>query len=72
MESEIGKIYFVMCPDDSRYYRTVRIHRNPLTGNNQTQLSNPVMGVPPDGMKEIPGLMRNKLMSMNNALPYTY
>ena len=72
MESEIGKIYFVMCPDDSRYYRTVRIHRNPLTGNNQTQLSNPVMGVPPDELQEIPPLMRNKLMSMNNALPHTY
>ena len=72
MESEIGKIYFVKCPDDSRYYRTVRIHRNPFTGNNQTQLSNPVMGIPPDGMQEIPSLMRNKLMSMNNALPHTY
>ena len=72
MDAEVGEIYWVRCPDDSRYFRTVRIHRNPLTGNNQTQLSNPVMGVPPDGMKEIPALMRNKLMSMNNALPHTY
>ena len=72
MESQIGQIYFVKCPDDNRYYRTVRIHRNPMTGHNQSQLSNPVMGVPPDGMKEIPPLMRTKLMSMNNSLPHTY
>ena len=72
MESHIGQIYYVKCPNDSRYYRTVRIQRNPFTGNLQTQMSNPVMGVPPDGMKEIPPLMRTKLQSMNNALPHTY
>ena len=72
MESQIGQIYFVKCPDDNRYYRTVRIHRNPMTGHNQSQLSNPVMGVPPEGMQEIPPLMRTKLQSMNNALPHTY
>ena len=71
MDTQIGKIYFVKCPNDSRYYRTVRIHRNPFTGNNQTQVSNEIMGTPPDGMQEIPPLMRNKLMSMNNVLPYT-
>ena len=43
-----------------------------MTGNTQSQLSNPVMGVPPDGMQEIPPLMRTKLQSMNNALPHTY
>ncbi len=69
MESQI---YFVKCPNDSRYYRTVRIARNAMTGHLQTMLSNEVMGIPPEGMKEIPPLMRTKLMSMNNALPHTY
>tara|TARA_B100001250_G_scaffold256759_1_gene221045 strand:- start:476 stop:607 length:132 start_codon:yes stop_codon:yes gene_type:complete len=43
-----------------------------MTGHLQTMLSNEVMGIPPEGMKEIPPLMRTKLMSMNNALPHTY
>ena len=70
--SQIGKIYYVKCPNDSRYYRTVRIHRNIFTGNHQTQVSNEIYGTPPDGMPEIPPLMRTKLQSMNNMTPYTY
>ena len=71
-DSQIGKIYYSICPDDSRYYRTVRIARNPFTGNNQTQLSNPVYGDPKSlGLEPIPHLMRTKLMSVNNMIPYT-
>ena len=48
------------------------MHRNPMTGNIQSQVSNIVQGVPPEGMEEIPPLMRQRLQSCNNVLPYFY
>ena len=72
MESNIGKIYFVRCGDNPNYYKTVRIVRNLMTGNLQTQMSNPVYGDPESlGLPEMPPLMRTKLQSCNNSLPYT-
>ena len=68
--TQVGNIYYSICPDDSRYFRTIRIARNPFTGNLQTQISNITPGDPPPDMKPIPPLMRNKLMSCSNALPY--
>ena len=72
MESQVNKIYWVKCPDQPDWYRSVRIHKNPFTGHHQTQLSNPAPMPPPPDMPEIPPLMRTKLMRMNNALPHTY
>ena len=72
MESQIGKIYSHQCEDDRNYYRTVRISRNFATGNLQTNVSNPIYGEIPDGLDPLPPLMRTKLLSCNNALPYTY
>ena len=71
-DSQIGKEYFVRCPNDKRYFRTIYIRRNPMTGLLQSHLTPAVMGEPPEGIPEIPPLMRSKLMSMNNALPHTY
>ena len=71
-DNQIGKIYYSICPDNSDWYRTIRIANNPFTGHRQSYVSNPVNGVPPDGMEKIPELMRTRLMSMNNALPHTY
>ena len=68
--SQIGKIYYSICDDNSNYFRTIRIARNPFTGNLQTQVSNITAGSPPPDMEQIPPLMKTKLMSMNNALPY--
>ena len=72
MDSQIGKIYAHQCEDDSNYYRTVRISRNFATGHLQTNVSNPIYGEIPDGLDPLPPLMRNKLLSCNNVLPYTY
>ena len=72
MGSQINKIYYSICPDDPDWYKTIRIYRNPFTGNIQTQVSNKCPGVPPDGLEPIPPLMRNRLQSMNNVLPHTY
>ena len=71
MESQIGKYYFVRCSDNSNYFKTVRVVRNLMTGNLQTQMSNPVYGEPPEGIPEMPPLMRQRLQSCNNSLPYT-
>ena len=68
--SQIGKIYYSICDDNSNYFRTIRIARNPFTGNLQTQVSNVTARSPPPEMEPIPPLMKTKLMSMNNALPY--
>ena len=68
--SQIGKIYYSICPDDKSYFRTIRLHRNFATGNIQSQISNKVYGDPPPTMEPIPPLMRTKLTSVNNMLPY--
>ena len=69
--TQVNKIYYSICPDNNKYFRTIRIHKNVLTGNLQTQVSNPLYGTPPDELEPIPELMRTKLMSANNSLPYT-
>ena len=71
MATQIGKIYYSICEDDPRYFRTIRIQRNALTGNLQTQVSGITPGSPPSDMDEIPPLMKTKLMSCNNVLPYS-
>ena len=68
--SLVGKEFY-MKMDDSRYFRTVYIKRNPFTGNLQSHISNPVYGEVPKGIPELPHNMRTKLTSMNNSLPYT-
>ena len=44
--TQVGNIYYSICPDNDNYYRTIRLHRNPLTGNIESQVSNPVYGDP--------------------------
>ena len=71
--TQVNKVYYSICPDNENYYRTIRLHRNPLTGNIESQVSNVVFGDPEStGLDPIPPLMRSKLQSCNNALPYTY
>ena len=71
MESQIGKLYFVRCGDNPNYFKTIRVVRNLMTGNLQSQMSNPVYGEPPDGIDEMPPLMRQRLQSCSNSLPYS-
>ena len=52
--------------------KTIRISKNPFTGNLQTNISNPVYGEIPPNIPIMNELMRSRLMSMNNALPYTF
>lgn len=58
----IGKIFYNICADNKRYYRTIRIHHNPFTNSLQPQISNPVYGEPPPELEPINPLMLNRLM----------
>ena len=72
MATQIGKEYAVKCPDNNRYYKTILVSRNPFTGNLETKISNPVYGEIPPNIPIMNELMRSRLMSMNNTLPYTF
>ena len=72
MATQIGKEYAVKCPDNNRYYKTILVSRNPFTGNLETKISNHVYGEIPPNIPIMDELMRSRLMSMNNALPYTF
>ena len=62
---EPNKIYFHRCPDDSNYFRTVRIQKNPFTNALSPQISNPVAGEPTPEMDEISIHALRRLMRVN-------
>lgn len=59
--SHVGKTYYALCPDNNKYFRTVFIKRNPFTQSLQPLISNPIYGVPPDGVPQISPLMLQRL-----------
>lgn len=59
--SHVGKTFYILCPDNNNYFRTIFVKRNPFTQNLQPLVSNPVYGVPPDGMPAIHPLMLQRL-----------
>ena len=62
---EPNKIYFHRCPDDSKYFRTIRIQQNPFTNALSPQISNPVAGEPTPEMDEISIHALRRLMRVN-------
>ena len=71
LNKHVGKIYYHLCPDDKRFFRTIRIHHNPFTNSTQPQVSNPVYGNPPPELEEIPPLMLQRLMTMKLSSAYS-
>ena len=63
---EPNKIYFHRCPDDSKYFRTIRIQQNPFTNALSPQISNPVAGEPTPEMHEISIHALRRLMRFNS------
>ena len=43
----VGNIYYHICEDNRKYYRTIRIARDPYREYISPQISNPVYGNPP-------------------------
>ena len=62
-----GEVYAVRCPDSTRYYRTVMMKRNDLSGKFQVFISNPVYGDTPPGMDEVAQEVVFKQMREMNA-----
>ena len=70
-----GVVYAIRCPDDGSYYRTIYLKTNPLTGDLQTLVSNPVNGMTPPGMDEgspeqVTKQQRDRNFTNLNAFPF--
>ena len=48
-----NQIYAVVAEDDPRYYRTVMMKQNNFTNGFSLNVSNPVMGIVPDGIQVV-------------------
>ena len=48
-----NQIYAVVAEDDPRYYRTVMMKQNEFTNGFSLNVSNPVMGIVPDGIQVV-------------------
>jgi hypothetical protein len=60
--SHIGKTYYIKCPDNDLYYRTIYIRLNPFTNALTPMVSNPVYGNPEGlGIPAIHPLMLQRL-----------
>ena len=60
---EIGKIYYHRCPDNNKYFRSIRLHFNPWVNAITPQISNPIYGEPPEGLEEMPMMKLQRLLS---------
>jgi len=68
--SQVGKTYYVLCPDNEKYYRSVYVRYNPFTQALQPHISNPVYGVPPAELEPISPLQLSR--SMRTQIQSTY
>ena len=66
-----GREFYVICPDNPNYFRTVFFKRNPFTGNLDTKMTNIIYGVPPNGIDEMPANLLSRLNCMNNPMPHS-
>lgn len=66
---KIGRLYYILCPDDQRFYRSVYIKANPLSSARAVQalVSNPVMGVPPSELEQISPAQLTRYMNSGNS-----
>ena len=62
-----NEVYAVLCQDDSRYWRSVLIKANPMTGGFRFLITNPVYGDPPPQMDVVPQEQVFKQMREMNA-----
>ena len=66
LNSLIGKTFWVKCPDNDRYHRTVYIRHNPFTNSLQPMISNPVYGEPDPSVDEISAAHLQRIMRQHN------
>jgi len=66
----VGKTFYVLCPDNDKYFRSVYVRYNPFTQSLQPHFSTPVYGVPPTELDPISPLLLSRLM--RSQLQSTY
>jgi len=61
-----GQTYFVRCPNNARYYRTIYIRQHPMTKEPMGMVSQEIYGEPPSGIKEMSPLAVSRLMRVTD------
>lgn len=61
-----GQTYFVRCPNNARYYRTIYIRQHHMTKEPMGMVSQEVFGDPPSGIKEMSPLAVSRLMRVTD------
>ena len=69
-KSLIGQTFYIICPDDSRYYKTIYIRFNPFTNAMQPMMSNKVYGEPPDTLEPINPLILQRLLRLEQSTTF--
>ena len=67
---EAGKIYYSICPDNPKWFRSIRLAVNPFTHSLVPQISNPIEGTPPSELEEISPVLLQRLMRMPQSIGY--
>lgn len=62
-----NEVYAVRCQDDNRYWKSVMLKKNDLSGKFQVLISNAVYGDPGPGIQEVPQEQVFKQMREMNA-----
>jgi len=60
--SMVGKTYYLLCPDNPDFYRSIYIRYNIFTKSLQPFISNPVPSPPPPELEPISPLQVSRLM----------
>lgn len=69
-KSLAGQTFYLTCPDNDKYYKTIFIRFNPFTNAMQPMISNPVYGIPPEGMDEINPLILQRLLRLQHTATF--
>jgi len=64
---KVGQMYFMKCPDNPKFIRTVFLKYNPYTNNPQALVSNPVYAEAPEGATEVSAQTVLKYMKPGNV-----
>jgi len=67
---EHGKIYYSLCPDNPKRYRSIRLEFNAYTQSLRPQISNAIEGVPPPELEQISPVLLQRLMKVPSSIIY--
>ena len=66
----LNKSFYILCPDDENYYRTLYCKWNIFTNSPQILTSNPIYGNPPTNIEPMSPMMYSRIKrSVFNSPP---